>query len=76
MKKISKILSILVLLIISIEANAEDKKFIKGFSGGMMLHTGYVFGQDNPYNLNISNATFGLGGCAKLHLTKHFRAGF
>ena len=76
MKKISKILSISVLLIISIEANAEDKKFIKGFSGGMMLHTGYVFGQDNPYNLNISNATFGLGGCAKLHLTKHFRAGF
>ena len=66
------ILSISVITI----SNAQEKKAIKGFSGGMMVHSGYQFGGDNPYNLDISSPTFGIGGCAKLHLTKHFRAGF
>ena len=55
---------------------AEEKKVIKGFSGGMMVHSGSQFGGDNPYDLDISSPTFGIGGCAKLHLTKHFRTGF
>ena len=57
-------------------AQAEENKLIKGFSGGKMVHAGYVYGGDNPYNLNISSPTFGIGGCAKLHLTDHFRTGF
>ena len=57
-------------------AYAEENKVIKGFSGGMMVHSGYQFGGDNPYDLNISSPTFGIGGCAKLHLTNHFRTGF
>lgn len=57
-------------------SHAEDKKVIKGFSGGMMAHTGYQFGGDNPYGINISSPTFGIGGCAKIHLSKHFRTGF
>ena len=71
---------LLITIIISISfiaiSHAEEKKFIKGFSGGMMVHTGYQFGGDNPHNLDISSPTFGIGGCAKLHLTKHFRTGF
>ena len=58
------------------ETPEQKPKVIKGFSGGMMLHTGYQYGCDNPYGLDISSATFGIGGCAKLHLTRHFRAGF
>jgi hypothetical protein len=42
----------------------------------MMLHTGFLSGCDNPYNYNAAGTTFGIGGVAKLHLTKHFRAGF
>ena len=76
MKIINTILTVLTILILSLDAHAEDRKLIKGFSGGMMVHTGYVSGHDNPYNLDINNITFGLGGCAKLHFTKHFRAGF
>ena len=57
-------------------ASAQEKKVIKGFSGGMMIHSGYQFGSDNPYNLDISSPTFGMGGCAKLHFSEHFRAGF
>ena len=57
-------------------ASAQEKKVIKGFSGGMMVHSGYQFGCDNPYGLDISSPTFGIGGCAKLHFSEHFRAGF
>lgn len=65
-----------ILISASCFAGNGDKKFIKGFSGGMMVHTGYLSGSDNPYNYNASGATFGIGGVARLHLTKHFRAGF
>ena len=57
-------------------AFAQEDKFIKGFSGGMMVHSGYQYGDVNPKELNISSPTFGIGGCAKLHLTDHFRTGF
>ena len=70
------ILTAFTLAFISISLSAEDKKVIKGFSGGMMVHAGYMFGGDNPYGLDISSPTFGLGGCAKIHFSKHFRAGF
>ena len=75
-----KLQRLLISIIISVSlittAHAEEKKIIKGFSGGMMVHSGYQFGGDNPYGLYISSPTFGIGGCAKLHLTEHFRTGF
>ncbi len=64
-----------ILILLCISAVAQDKR-IKGFSGGMMVHTGYLNGQDNPYSYNAAGATFGIGGVAKVHFTKHFRAGF
>ena len=54
----------------------HETKAIKGFSGGMMVHTGYLSGGDNPFGYDAAGATFGIGGVAKLHLSKHFRAGF
>ncbi len=74
--KIKTLLTIILVLSGIAVCNAEEKKFIKGFSGGMMAHTGYMFGGDNPYGYNPQGMTFGLGGCAKLHFTNHFRAGF
>ena len=59
-----------------IERTGKDGKFIKGFSGGMMVHTGYQWGGDNPYGYNPQGMTFGIGGVARLHLTDHFRTGF
>ena len=55
---------------------SRKDKVIKGFCGGMMAHTGYQFGGDNPHGFNPNGVTFGLGGVAKLQFTKHFRAGF
>ena len=75
--KLQRLIISIILLVLSVtNVLAGEKKVIKGFSGGMMIHTGYQFGGDNPYSLNISSPTFGIGGCAKLHLTKHFRTGF
>ena len=78
MMKNRLILCIVAVAISTAGLCAQEKKLIKGFSGGMMVHTGYIFGADAPsiYNVKINNATFGMGGCAKLHFTKHFRAGF
>ena len=79
------IASILILILSGITAfgSGKDDRFIKGFSGGMMAHTGYLSGGDIPAgelagigNFNPNGATFGIGGVAKLHLTQHFRAGF
>lgn len=56
---------------------ADSSKVIKGFSGGMMVHTGYLSGGDMPGSTFApQGATFGIGGVARLHFTKHFRAGF
>lgn len=55
---------------------AAGNKIYKGFSGGMMVHTGYLNGCDNPFGYNASGATFGIGGVAKVHLYDHFRVGF
>lgn len=62
--------------LICINGIAQEKEVIKGFSGGMMVHTGYQFGGDNPYQYNPKGATFGIGGVARIHLTNHFRVGF
>lgn len=55
---------------------AQESKLIKGFSGGMMIHTSYLNGCDNPRGYNMQGTTFGIGGVARLHLTDHFRTGF
>ena len=74
MKKI--LISIILMLAAFSGMSQETQKAIKGFSGGMMVHTGYLTGCDNPYGYNASGATFGIGGVARLHISKHFRAGF
>ena len=58
------------------ETGSKEGKLIKGFSGGMMAHTGYLWGGDNPYNYSPSGTTFGIGGVARLHMSDHFRTGF
>ena len=75
--KLSRFISSIIIFIsFATISHAGESKVIKGFSGGMMVHSGYQFGGDNPHNINISSPTFGIGGCAKIHLTKHFRTGF
>lgn len=81
MKIIIKNLTFAVILIAAVtlgasDAAAGDGKIYKGFSGGMMVHTGHLSGCDNPLDYNASGMTFGIGGVAKVHLFDHFRTGF
>ena len=81
MKTRRYIYTLLAMLLACTTASGEETpdqsdKFIKGFSGGMMIHSGYQFGGDNPYGYIPKGGTFGLGGVARVHLSKHFRSGF
>lgn len=72
-----RFLTVLLFIAICFSVTAREKdRFIKGFSGGMMLHSGYQFGGDNPFGFNPKGATFGIGGVARIHLSEHFRTGF
>ena len=84
MKKTS-ILLLFALLTIGAQANdeTEKNKVYQGCSGGMMVHTGYLFGRDGnaPKTsdgrlCSPQGATFGIGGAARVHLWKHLRTGF
>jgi len=42
MKKYITIMIVLAATAFTVSANATDKKGLKGFSGGMMVHSGYL----------------------------------
>ena len=53
----------------------RGEKVYDGFSGGMLVHTGYLFGQDNRNPYSMQGATFGIGGAMRVHLVRHLRIG-
>jgi hypothetical protein len=63
-------------------ADDSQSKVYQGFSGGMMGHAGYLFGEnadapkaDNGLICSPQGGTFGLGGALRVHLWKHLRVG-
>lgn len=67
-------------------ATAQEKSAFaySGFSGGMMVHTGYLSGGEititddggsNLYHAKLSGAPTGIGGVARVHFGKHLRVG-
>jgi opacity protein-like surface antigen len=65
-------------------APAGEKIFYAGFSGGMMVHTGYITGgkitlirrdDGSDVPIGVSGPPLGIGGAMKIHLGKHFRIG-
>lgn len=67
--------ALLFLFVSNMPLQAQEKRLITGFDGGMMIHTGYLNGTMGPEKIPASGAPFGLGGVARLHLGKHFRIG-
>jgi len=80
--------SLCLLFSLASNAFAENKNASKlaysGFSGGMMLHTGFVQSRDFAfYNSNgtvretakLQGAPFGIGGAIRLHFGEHLRVG-
>ena len=63
--------------------NSTSTKVYQGFSGGMMLHTGYLFGKDKSAPIAPDGRSYspqggiiGIGGSLRVHLLKHLRTGF
>jgi opacity protein-like surface antigen len=62
---------------------ARERVFYGGFSGGMMVHTGYITGgklniqlpNDEAYLTRLSGTPVGLGGVARIHIGPHVRIG-
>lgn len=52
-----------------------------GYSGGMMLHLGYQFGQGCGFpgatgeEQTLRSITYGIGGAMRIHLFQHYRVG-
>ena len=57
------------------DQKSSQKKILKGYDGGMLLHTGYLKGTISPINYQAKGTTFGIGGLVHLHLGNHFRLG-
>ncbi len=66
-------------------AQSQGGKFAyAGFSGGMMVHTGYLYGGNitlvddtgtGLYSRELKGAPTGIGGAARIHFGKHLRVG-
>ena len=79
---VMKHLLILIGCCCSLWAVAQEKPAVyQGYSGGMMLHTGYLFGTDpqapvkHGRTCSPQGATFGIGGAIRVHLLQHLRIG-
>ena len=65
----------------SVVVGNEKTPVFQGYSGGMMLHAGYLFGK-NPYailpsgeSISPQGLTTGIGGSLRINLWKHLRVG-
>jgi hypothetical protein len=72
MKRIA--LSVLCLLL-ALAVSAQGTKMLRGFDGGMMVHTGYLSGNLDAIGYQAKGAPLGIGGVIRLHLGEHFRIG-
>ena len=65
----------LVCLLFSVALLAQEKKLLRGFDGGMMVHTGYLSGNLEAIGYAAKGAPMGIGGVIRLHMGEHFRIG-
>lgn len=54
---------------------SRDKKVYNGFDGGMMVHTGYLYGNIGALGMDVSGCPAGIGGVVRIRLWDHWRTG-
>lgn len=64
-----------ICLLIAFSSTAQEKQSVRGFDGGMMVHTGYLQGNLDEIGYNAKGMPMGIGGVIRLHLGEHFRVG-
>lgn len=70
-----KILLTAICLTAGLLLSAQENKLMRGFDGGMMIHTGYLSGKLNAISYNTEGAPMGIGGVIRLHMGDYFRLG-
>ena len=73
--RIGRGLLLAVLFLLSSTLGLHAQKIYRGFDGGMMLHTGYLYGSLAEGAYSVKGAPFGVGGAIRVHLGAHFRLG-
>ena len=68
------LITVIFLLLVTMTV-AQEKKLLRGFDGGMMIHTGYLSGHLDGADYDAKGMPKGIGGVARLHIGKHFRIG-
>jgi len=69
------IVIILALSLPSMLRAQEAERVYQGFSGGMMLHVGYLSGINENAPVSPKGLTNGIGGAMRVNLWKHLRVG-
>ena len=64
-----------ICLLIAVSLSAQKQKAIRGFDGGMMVHTGYLRGNLEGAGYEAAGLPMGIGGVIRLHLGEHLRIG-
>lgn len=59
----------------SLSDSRQPKTIFRGYEGGMMLHTGYLYGGFPQIGYPVSGAAVGIGGLIKIRLGNHWRVG-
>lgn len=80
---IAFLLTVLPLQTVTASANHDGRFAFNGFSGGMTLHCGYLWGGRMTFptlggdisSQNMRGVPIGIGGSAKLHFGNHLRIG-
>lgn len=70
-----RIVSAILCLLLTVALSAQEKKLLRGFDGGMMIHTGYLSGNLDEIGYQAKGAPLGIGGVIRLHLGNHLRVG-
>ncbi len=71
-----KIIPILVALVLPLALGAQEtEKVYQGFSGGMMLHAGYLSGVNPNAPVSPQGLTKGIGGSMRVNLGRLLRVG-
>lgn len=71
----NRVFLLLLLTLIPFRVLAQETRLVRGFDGGMMLHSGFVKGEFPQLAHTASGMPFGIGGVIRIHLGDHWRIG-
>lgn len=75
MKRFFSLVFILSLICSNLLARDDSGKIVRGYDGGMMLHTGYISGTNMALGNKAAGMPMGIGGAIRMHVGNHFRLG-